>query len=137
MLGLNLIVIYHRDGTRMLMCRRKKDPYLGLCNFVGGKIEPGEDHLDAAYRELFEETAITREDTQLTHLMDFTYYLSDCCIEVYVGTLNKEVAVAGDENELYWSGLDENFFDSGKFAAEGSLGHIVEQIKLNRARQRL
>lgn len=137
MQGLNLIVVYNPDETKMLMCRRKKDPYLGLCNFVGGKIEPGEGHLDAAYRELWEETAITREDIDLTHLMDFTYYLSGCYVEAYVGTLNKDIAVSGDENELYWSGLDEDFFDDSKFAGEGSIGHILEQVKLNRERQRL
>lgn len=136
MLGLNLIVVYRQDESEMLMCRRKKDPYLGLRNFVGGKIEPGEDHLDAAYRELFEETSITREDVELVHLMDFTYYLSDCYVEAYVGTLNKDVAVAGDENDLYWSGIDEDFFDD-QIAGEGSVGHIVEQIRLNRERQRL
>lgn len=137
MLGLNLIVVYNLDETKMLMCRRKKDPYLGLCNFVGGKIEPDEDHLDAAYRELWEETAITREDIELIHLMDFTYYLSDCYVEAYVGTLNKDVAVSGDENELYWSGLNEDFFDEKIYAGEGSIGHIVEQIRLNRERRRL
>jgi len=137
MQGFNLIVVYHQSGTKMLMCRRKKDPYLGLCNFIGGKIESGEDHLDAAYRELLEETAITRGDIELIHLMDFTYYLSDCYVEAYVGTLKHDVAEAGDENELYWSGLEENFFDGEKFAGEGSIGHILEQVRLNRERRRL
>mgnify|MGYP002509000193 CR=1 FL=1 len=49
------------------------DPYKGLINFVGGKIEPNENGEDAAYRELLEETGITRSDISLVHLMDFTY----------------------------------------------------------------
>ena len=57
----NLIVVFSPDKTKLLMCRRLKEPYLGLSNFVGGKIEEGEDGLDAAYRELREETAVTRE----------------------------------------------------------------------------
>ncbi|MBQ8592031.1 MAG: NUDIX domain-containing protein [Lachnospiraceae bacterium] len=85
MQGYNLIVVFNEMADKMLMCMRKKDPYKGLSNFVGGKIEQGEDGLHAAYRELEEETAITREDITLTHLMDFTYHLDSCYVEVYVG----------------------------------------------------
>lgn len=45
----------------MLMCKRRKNPFQGRFNFVGGKIEDGEDGLTAAYRELEEETTITKE----------------------------------------------------------------------------
>ncbi len=60
MQGLNVIWVYNRDASRVLMCKRHKEPYLGLYNLVGGKIEPGEDGLAAAYRELKEESGITR-----------------------------------------------------------------------------
>ena len=111
------------------MCRRKKDPYKGLSNLIGGKIEPGESGYDAAYRELFEESAISREDIRLTHLMDFTYYLSEVRVEAYVGKLNRELAVSGDENELYWSELDRDFFDMKLFAGEGNIGHMLETVR--------
>lgn len=39
MQGYNLIAVFSRDMSKMLMCRRLKEPYLGLMNFVGGKIE--------------------------------------------------------------------------------------------------
>ena len=55
MQGYNLVVVFSPLGDKMLMCRRIKDPYNGLMNFVGGKIENGESGEDAAYRELFEE----------------------------------------------------------------------------------
>ena len=60
--NVNIIVIFNQDKTKLLMCKRKKDPYQGKYNFVGGKIKPGEDHLQAAYRELQEETNITNKD---------------------------------------------------------------------------
>lgn len=113
---------------KILFCERKKDPYKGLSNFVGGKIEASEKGIEAAYRELFEETTISKKDIVLRHLMDFTYYLSDCYIEVYVGKLKHEVKVSGDENELYWSDLDKNFFDMTLFAGEGNIGHMIEQV---------
>ena len=129
MQGYNLIVVFHETENKMLMCKRRGNPYKGLLNFVGGKIENGESGIDAAYRELQEETAITKEDIILTHLMDFTYYLDNCCIEVYVGKLNKSVRVEGDENDLYWSALDKDFFDSA-YAGEGNIGHIMKHIEM-------
>jgi 8-oxo-dGTP diphosphatase len=130
MQGYNVLMIYNKEMDRLLMCKRLKDPYKGLRNLIGGKIEPGEEGLAAAYRELFEESGISKEDIALHHLMDFTYYLHHCYIEVYVGRLNREVPVSGDENILYWSDLDQDFFDMTLFAGEGNIGHMIEQVKL-------
>lgn len=130
MQGYNAIAVFNVKCDKMLMCMRKKDPYKGLSNFVGGKIEKDEDGYAAAYRELEEETSITKNDIRLTHLMDFTYHLDDCYVEIYVGRLNKEITVKGDENDLYWSDLDRNFFDASKYAGEGNIGHIMMHIEM-------
>ena len=106
------------------MCRRRKEPYRGRLNLVGGKIESGEDHLAAAYRELAEETGVTEMDVTLLHLMDFSYYNPDCLLEVYAGQLCREVAVHGDENDLLWVPASEDFFDTTRFAGDGNIGHI-------------
>ena len=125
----NLIVVIHPSREKILMCRRKKNPYLGKINFVGGRVEPNEDLLEAAYRELFEETSITKQDITLKHLMDCTYYLSDCVIGVYAGKLKREVEVFGEENTLLWSSFNHNFFDMEKYAGIGNIGHILEEVK--------
>ena len=130
MQGYNAIVVFDEHADKMLMCKRRRNPYQGLSNFVGGKIETDEDGLEAAYRELEEETAITKDDIILSHLMDFTYHLGNCYLEVYVGKLNKAVAVSGDENDLYWSTLDHNFFDASKYAGEGNIGHIMMHVEM-------
>jgi len=130
MQGLNVIVVFNKQTDKMLMCKRRKDPYKGLSNFVGGKIEEGEESLYAAYRELQEETSITKKDIILTHLMDFTYYMDDCYVEVYVGKLNKEISVSGDENDLYWTDFSHDFFDPTLYAGEGNIGHIMMHIEL-------
>lgn len=137
MQGYNVIVVYDQTEDRLLLCKRRRDPYKGLSNFVGGKIEAGEDKMAAAYRELEEETGITAEDIHLTHFMDFTYYVDDCYVEMYVGKLNKPVEVRGEENELYWSGLDCDFFDMKKYAGEGNMGHMIELVRQCRERNRL
>ncbi|MBQ2799614.1 MAG: NUDIX domain-containing protein [Ruminiclostridium sp.] len=133
MQGYNLIVVFDKSFSKMLMCKRLKEPYLGLMNFVGGKIEQGESGIDAAYRELFEEAAIERKSIDLIHLMDFSYPLDPCYVEVYAGRLKEEVTVSGDENTLFWQeNMEDNFFDMTRYAGEGNIGHILEHIKLNR-----
>ena len=47
---LNLIVVFNTDLEKVLFCIRAKEPYKGLYNFVGGKVENGETNDDAAYR---------------------------------------------------------------------------------------
>ena len=71
MQGYNAIVVFDENADKMLMCKRRRNPYKGLSNFVGGKIEANEDGLTAAYRELEEETSITKNDIVLSPLMDF------------------------------------------------------------------
>ena len=110
-------------------CVKEKNPYKVLANFVGGKIEKNENGLDAAYRELEEETTITKDDIMLLHIMDFKYYIENYYLEVYVGKLNKIVDVNGTENKLFWSTLDNNFFDETQYAGEGNIGHIVQHIE--------
>jgi len=129
MLGLNIIWVYNPAHSEVLMCKRQKDPYKGLYNLVGGKIEPNEDSLTAAYRELREETGITENDITLTHVMDFTYYVGEpCYVEVYFGALERMRDVRGDEKELVWLPVSEDFFDSARFAGEGNIGHVFERI---------
>ncbi len=35
----NVIVIFNKDMNKTLMCKRAKEPYMGMYNLVGGKIE--------------------------------------------------------------------------------------------------
>ncbi|MCL2461954.1 MAG: NUDIX domain-containing protein [Defluviitaleaceae bacterium] len=132
MQGYNIIMLYDRDASHILMCRRRKDPYKGLINLIGGKIEPGEDGLDAAYREMYEESGAKRENVSLTHVMDFVYHFQECYVEAYAGRLKEAVEVKGDENELFWSDLERDFFDMNLYAGEGNIGHIIEQVKMHK-----
>lgn len=135
MQGYNVIVVFNKEQDRVLMCRRTKDPYKGLSNFVGGKIEKGEDGYAAAYREMKEESGISEEDINLMHLVDFTYPLDDCYVEVYVGRLKNDVVLKEEKHPLYWSELDKNFFDSSQYAGYGNIGHIMELIWLYKDKQ--
>lgn len=127
---LNVILVYNKEEEKILMCKREKEPYKGKFNLVGGKVEQGEKELDAAYRELQEETGITKEDINLKHLMNFQYEMSDMELELYVGKLNKEKEVIEEINKLYWLDKNEDFFNVEKFAGEGNIGHMVKQVEI-------
>lgn len=131
MQGYNCIMIYDKTGKKLLFCKRMNDPYKGKYNLVGGKIEPGEDGFAAAYRELNEETGISRAQVTLRHMMDFTYYNQGCYMEIYVGRLETEVVLREEKHPLlFLTVADEDFFSLEKFAGEGNIGHMVEQVKV-------
>ena len=54
---MNVIVIFNNNLSKTLMCKRTKEPYMGMYNLVGRKIEKN-DGLNEVYRELEEETNI-------------------------------------------------------------------------------
>ena len=126
---LNVILVYNKDEEKILMCQRAKEPFKGKFNLVGGKVEINEQEIDAAYRELQEETGITNQDISLTHLMNFQYPFADIELEVFYGKLNKDVKLVEEVNHLYWMDKQENFFDYTKFAGEGNIGHMVRQVE--------
>lgn len=121
----NCIVVFNADQSELLFCKRMKDPYQGLYNFVGGKVEDGEDSTAAAYRELYEETGISSEELELHHLMDLTYYYQDFQLEIFVGALVREKDLVEEVNPLVWLSGTENFADQSRFAGEQNIAHIV------------
>ncbi|MDY3800473.1 MAG: NUDIX domain-containing protein [Bacilli bacterium] len=126
----NVIVVFDKNLKQTLMCKRTKEPYIGMYNLVGGKIEKENDGLNEAYRELFEETNISKNDVELKHFMTIEYVSFNKLLEVYYGILNKEVDLVEEVNKLEWVDVNDNFFDMTKYAGEGNIGHIIEEIKI-------
>ncbi len=127
---LNIIVVYDREEENILFCLRKKEPYKGMYNLVGGKVEKAEKNITSAYRELEEETGITKKDISLKHVMTFTYPISEIELYAYVGKLKKKVSLVEEINHLCWFPIEENFWDMNRFAGEGNIAHVLEQIKI-------
>ncbi len=126
----NVIVVFNKDLNKTLMCKRAKNPYKGMFNLVGGKIDKENDGLNEAYRELREETNINCDDVLLIHFMNIEYITLNKSIEVYYGILNKDVCIIEEVNKLEWVDINDNFFDMNKYAGEGNIGHIIEEIKI-------
>ena len=128
---MNVIVVFDNKLENTLMCKRTKEPYMGMYNLVGGKIEKENDGLNEAYRELEEETNIKKEDIDLIHFMNLTYTKWNKELEVYYGILKNEVELIEEVNKLEWVSVNDNFFDMNRYAGEGNIGHIVEEIKID------
>lgn len=127
---LNLIVVFNKSLDKILFCIRAKEPYKGLYNFVGGKIEKNETNDEAAYRELFEETGISNEDIELDHFMDLNYFKDEKNLQVYYGILKHEVVLVEEKNKLEWVTINDELLDNLKFAGNYNIPHVIRQIKI-------
>ena len=126
----NLIVVFNDNLEKCLFCIRAKEPYQGLYNFVGGKVEEGETGEEAAYRELFEETGITSNDIEQDHFMDLNYFKYGNNLQVYYGILKREVELVEEKNKLEWVVINDELLDNNKFAGNYNIPHIIRQIKV-------
>ena len=127
---LNLIVVFNKSLNQVLFCIRAKEPYKGLYNFVGGKVEENESNDDAAYRELFEETGISRNDIELEHFMDLNYFKYENNIQVYYGILKSKVNLVEEKNKLEWVVISDELLNNQKFAGNYNIPHIIRQIEI-------
>jgi len=97
-----------RDG-RVLIVQRGKEPGRGIWSLPGGHVEPGETALEAAQRELGEETGIAADLAQLVGLYDIirrdaagavTLHYAIAC---YAGLwASGEAVAAGDAMAARW-----------------------------------
>ena len=126
----NLIVVFDKNLEKSLFCIRSKEPYKGLYNFVGGKVEDNETDENAAYRELYEETGISKEFIKLEHFMDLNYFKYNNNLQVYYGILYNNVELVEEKNKLEWVKLDKELLNIEKFAGNYNIPHIIKQIKV-------
>ena len=127
---LNLIVVFNVDLSKVLFCIRAKEPFKGKYNFVGGKVEKGETNDEAAYRELFEETGISKNNIKLDHFMDLNYFKYDNNLQVYYGILTNDVDLVEEKNKLEWVELNGELLNNKKFGGNYNIPHIITQIKV-------
>lgn len=127
----NIVPIFNPQMTHVLMCVRAKDPFMGMYNFVGGRVEGDESDILAAYREVNEETGISPDDIDLIHFMNMYFAFQDRELIVFTGRLKHDVELVKEKNKLEWLDIKENFFDLKKFAGNGNIGLIMQEILLH------
>lgn len=98
------VVEHEKDGT-FLLAERSED---GKWEFVGGKIEPGEQVRDAALRELKEETGL---DGQIIQVCGDSYQSTHnpywTLIPVHIAVGSKAVELSHEHTDYAWLSLSE------------------------------
>ena len=107
LVGVGSIVIL--DG-RILLVKRKYPPGRGLWSVPGGHVEPGEDILRAAVRELREETGVTGDPLGVINVDGLVvsgeqprYYV---LVDVLLRYVGGEPRPGGDAVDVMWAGLE-------------------------------
>jgi len=75
--------------------------------------------------------SLKKYDIELIHFMNLTYTKCDKELEVYYGILKSEVELIEEVNKLEWVSINDNLFDMNRYAVEGNIGHIIEEIKID------
>ncbi|MBO5142415.1 MAG: NUDIX domain-containing protein [Clostridia bacterium] len=117
-----LLLLFSKDYKKILLIKRKKNPYINLYNGIGGKIEENETVQEATIRECFEETkiiinnpkllvtcrypkSINSEDEKEMHVL-YDFVAEKEVEETYEGTFEwKDVSFARDFNNKEIAGL--------------------------------
>lgn len=97
----------NHERVLLLKGSPQKRLWAGLFNGIGGHIEKGEDILEAAYRELFEETGI--DDVTLRLCAQVMIDVSDTlgvAIFVFRGEFTNAIIEPSTEGSLAWVSLD-------------------------------
>ncbi len=71
-----LVVVFCvvRNGNKILVNRRLKEPFYGYCGTPGGKVSFGETLIDAAKKELKEETGLEAKNGKLISIRSMRTY---------------------------------------------------------------
>ncbi len=104
-----VIMLFNKQGNKILLVKRNKKPYPNCWNGIGGKIEENETPIEAAKRECKEETNICLNNPKLL----VTYQYPESNIRNSNTTLNvlydfvEEVNVKDNEEGHYeWKNID-------------------------------
>ncbi|MBS7555381.1 NUDIX hydrolase [Ancylobacter dichloromethanicus] len=108
-----VLALVEREGS-VLLVRRANPPDQGLWGFPGGRVEPGETHLEAALRELSEETGLLADAPRLLTVLDFIEHDDSgalahhfAMIAVLCRWQSGEPVAADDALEARWFGRAE------------------------------
>lgn len=102
-----LTFLVHDETVLLIRIREDRGAWGGKYNGVGGHIEPGEDPLSAARRELIEETGVQPSSLWLAGVVFIqTGSAPGIGLFVFTGTAEHNDVYASEEGEPEWVSLD-------------------------------
>lgn len=106
------IVRHTAEGPRYLLIRRCGQYLSGTWQMVTGGIEEGETAVEAALREIFEETGLTPETLYSADAVETFYFQKEnkiLCVPVFIAFVEEEkVSLSPGEHDAYeWLPFEE------------------------------
>ena len=122
--------------NKILMINRKKPPFMGMWNALGGHQEAGESVLECAKREIYEESGIVVNDAELYSISTWNY--DDDLIYVYLSTLDDcfdigKYPYQSDEGIINFLDIDW-VIDKNNYGVVPDLRLFIDDIKKNQKR---
>ncbi|TQV72480.1 NUDIX hydrolase [Denitrobaculum tricleocarpae] len=122
-------------GAQLLLVRRNNRPNAGLWGFPGGKIELGETVMEAAVRELQEETGVEAEARETLTSVDVIIHNNEGALEhhyVLVAILCEYISgaplAADDVSEAEW--FDYEAILANPDAQSPAVGDVARQAMM-------
>ena len=126
-----------RRGTQFLLVRRQNRPNAGLWGFPGGKIELGESVMEAAVRELQEETGVEAAARDTLTSVDVIIRGQDDALEhhyvliaILCEYISGEPLAADDVSEAEW--FDYEAILANPDAQSPDVGRVARQAMARR-----
>ncbi|WP_412989210.1 8-oxo-dGTP diphosphatase [Pediococcus siamensis] len=99
----NLVMVENPETKEVLLENRRNKNWAGI-TFPGGHVEPGESFVEAAIREVYEETQLQIENPQLVGIKQFMLNSQTRYIVLLFRTNKyKGTPQASLEGDVYWA----------------------------------